>query len=292
MNKIEFYLILVPPNQKLTFAFKTGIYLRVHDPKNSIYTLPQGIEIQPGSRNYIGINRIRTEKLPSPYSSCIDDLETTNVYAKRLFGYFNDLNITYYDKDFCYSLCYQDKLIDFCNCSDIKTPLIRNSNYCLKISEIDCLNNFNDIFAQSDLDIFCEKACQEKCNKIDYILEATSSSSFPTLSYVNFLKASLGDKFPTSNNVNELLEFSKSGFLRISINYDKLYYTLIKENPAMSGNDLFGLIGGQIGLFLGISLLSLVEIVELIVSVIHLWMKYKNIQKTPKIKQIEKNDRL
>jgi uncharacterized membrane protein len=102
----------------------------------------------------------------------------------------------------------------------------------------------------------------------------------------------LGDKFPTSNNVNELLEFSKSGFLRISINYDKLYYTLIKENPAMSGNDLFGLIGGQIGLFLGISLLSLVEIVELIVSVIHLWMKYKNIQKTPKIKQIEKNDRL
>ena len=141
-------------------------------------------------------------------------------------------------------MCYQDKLVDFCNCLDIIAPSIRSSNYCLTEQEIGCLNNFYGIFSQSDL---CEGACQEKCSKIEYNLEATSSSTFPTLSYINVLKASFNDKFPKSNKVSDLMEFSQNGFVKISVNYDNLYYTLVKENPSMSANDLFGLIGGQIG---------------------------------------------
>jgi hypothetical protein len=63
-----------------------------------------------------------------------------------------------------------------------------------------------------------------------------------------------------------LIEFCNKGFLKVIISYDNLYYTSVDEVPAMNLNDLLGNLGGQLGLFIGISFLSLVELIELIVT--------------------------
>jgi hypothetical protein len=180
--------------------------------------------------------------------------------------------VTLYDQDFCFTICFQDKLIDKCNCSDIITPTIRNALYCETNDQLECLYEFNDFFSKSDLNSLCENACPSQCQSIEYKL-GLSTSSFPTLSYAKSIQASSSNWyniFSTLNNTalndSELIEFCNKGFLKVIISYDNLYYTSVDEVPAMTLNDLLGNLGGQLGLFIGISFLSLVELIELIVT--------------------------
>ena len=53
--------------------------------------------------------------------------------------------------------------------------------------------------------------------------------------------------------------------INLEINYDDLAYVETLEKPKMSGEDLLAAIGGHLHLFLDMSLLSFVEIIELLV---------------------------
>jgi len=69
-----------------------------------------------------------------------------------------------------------------------------------------------------------------------------------------------------SNGIN-LLDFlnnNNENFISIRIYYDKASYTRINEIPKIEIVDLIANIGGNLGLFLGVSFLSFAEIFELI----------------------------
>ena len=251
----------------MLYAFKTGIYVIVHNQSNSQIALPTGINIQTGFRTYIGVDRMFRNKLADPYSNCLIDLNPPNNYAKVLFSYFKQLNVNYYDQVLCLNLCFQDKLINQCNCSDVITPKIRGTNYCVQDSEVNCLTNFNSFYTNSNLDILCDYACPQKCNTISYSTETTSKNGFPTLNYVNFLVNSddnIASKFPNGTNDTVLMDFARNGLLKIVVNYNHLYYNLMYESPTITANDFFGNVGGQLVLFMGISILSFLEILELL----------------------------
>jgi hypothetical protein len=254
--------------------------------------LPPGIGIQTGIRTYVGISREFTSKLNGSYSDCLDGLYSEKWYAQKLFTYFNDLGVTSYDQNFCYTMCFQDKLIDKCDCQDIRTPLIRNSTYCFNSIQIECLNEFDRFYAVTDLNELCENACPQKCTAMSYNLETASKFNFPTLSYLHFLQASeesISSKFPVETSDTFSKEFARNGFLKVVVNYDNLYYTSFRESPSVTANDMFGLIGGQLGLFLGISILSFIEIVEIILDSIFIYWRNKkqNLpQSEPKLSKI------
>ena len=64
----------------------------------------------------------------------------------------------------------------------------------------------------------------------------------------------------------------------INIYYDLLEYTEIVEVEKTSLIDLFSSIGGTLGLFLGMSFLSIIEIFELIVAGLIFAFKSKKIK--------------
>jgi hypothetical protein len=212
-------------------------------------TINSGISIQPGFKTYVGINRQVTNKLADPYSKCLSDLTPPNTYAKFLFGYFSELNVTYYDQNFCFKLCYQDKLINKCKCADISTPSIRNATFCADNTEIECLEQFDSNFTISDINSVCDNACPQQCKSVDYNL-VISTSAFPALNYLKILHTSTryATMFPYSITDSELMEFAREGILKLVVNYDSSYDTLITESPAMDGNSLFGFLGGQLGI--------------------------------------------
>ena len=193
--------------------------MTVHNQTALPFTLPPGIGIQTGFRTYVGINREVTNKLEFPYSDCIDNLTSAkNSYSQKLFSFFKDLNVTYYDQNFCFTMCYQDKLIDKCNCQDIKTPIIRNSMYCVNTTQTDCLNNFENFYSETDLNHLCSNACPQKCHTISYNLETSSKYNFPTLSYLHFLEttnSSISHKFPMETNDTYLTQWARDSFLKI-----------------------------------------------------------------------------
>ena len=59
----------------------------------------------------------------------------------------------------------------------------------------------------------------------------------------------------------------------ISIYYEDLSYLMIEEKAKISAEDLLGKLGGHLHLFLGMSLLSFVEVVELTVFGLNLYIK-------------------
>ena len=129
------------------------------------------------------------------------------------------------------------------------------------------------------MDILCDYACPQKCNTISYSTETTSKNGFPTLNYVNFLVNSddnIASKFPNGTNDTVLMDFSRNGLLKIVVNYNHLYYKLMDESPTITANDLFGNVGGDLGLFIGMSLLSFVELIELCFSFIQIIFKAKS----------------
>ena len=51
---------------------------------------------------------------------------------------------------------------------------------------------------------------------------------------------------------------------QVAVKYETLAYIKLEEEPKISGEELLGIIGGHLGLFLGMSLLSFVELIEFV----------------------------
>jgi hypothetical protein len=66
---------------------------------------------------------------------------------------------------------------------------------------------------------------------------------------------------------NLTLEKALKSFLVLNIYYDSLSYTRITESPQMDFIALLGSVGGNMGLFLGVSVFSLFEIVEVLLEI-------------------------
>jgi hypothetical protein len=58
-------------------------------------------------------------------------------------------------------------------------------------------------------------------------------------------------------------EYFQQRIARVNIYYDNLGFTSIQERPETTVNTLIAAVGGNLGLFIGMSLISLIEIVEL-----------------------------
>ncbi len=69
---------------------------------------------------------------------------------------------------------------------------------------------------------------------------------------------------------NETLsdESIKNGLVKINIFYDSLSYTQITESAKMNKVSLLASIGGFMGMFLGMSLMTFVEILDIVVRLI------------------------
>ena len=62
-------------------------------------------------------------------------------------------------------------------------------------------------------------------------------------------------------------EQAEKSFLNVRISYDSLSFTLSTESPKLDLVSLLANIGGTLGLFLGVSALSLCELVEILIDI-------------------------
>ena len=82
-----------------------------------------------------------------------------------------------------------------------------------------------------------------------------------------------GDDSGTYTGPNQSL--IKSTTAMVNIFYDSMSYTLIQESPALSFDTLLSNIGGNVGLFTGASILTSIELIELLLAVFILLLKSK-----------------
>ncbi len=237
------------------FAYRSGIYLLVHNQSKPLLSLAGGIYVAPGLETYIAVSRTFITKQPAPYSNCLSDMKPFSSYSTTLFNYFTQFNVTKYEQELCINFCYQDKLIKQCGCASLIISTLNDTRYCENATEISCEQKFYTLHASSNPDNFCEDVCRPECEsqKFDYSI---SLSKFPTEDYTSLLS-------------------DQRHKLRFIVAYKDTTYTQVIETPALTFEKLLGDIGGQIDLFIGISFLSLLEVVELLVEMVMLYYDLK-----------------
>lgn len=258
-------------NQK--YVYHSGINLLVHNQTITPFVENEGIYISTGYNSAIGITRTFRTKLSNPYSSCIVDATSSSSYNSSLYqAIFNQLNQKSYRQKYCYKLCYQKRVIDKCYCTDPSLPNPyptyngKTILACISSAETTCQANEKAAFEDKTVDSQCNTDCPEECSSVTYST-SLSISNYPTSFYSswiqlqsNFLQKFLNNQTTSTNLQNSML--------KISVYYQELAYKTITESPSLSWSQLLGIIGGEYNLFIGISILSVLELVEITAQII------------------------
>jgi hypothetical protein len=274
-------------------------YLITDDEKNDIL-------VTPGTEANIAIDRTFVYKKPYPYSNCIDNELMDKKIDSLANANYDQLSLVdktiksfkMYTQQSCQQICFQDYLVKNYRCYDESLPIenIQSLNLT-KCATIDPNSNntivdYQSVFFSTDQDKYCLENCPTGCLHIKY--DATvSSSQFPTLTYADVLVY--------NENVSSLrdksFEVIESSVLSFNVYYKSDLYTKIREKESTSVDVLVSNFGGTmgkhfnfnfflpfifsittlqflfnyyhyLGLFLGISLLSFVEIIEILWEII------------------------
>ena len=207
-------------------------------------------------------------KLGYPYNDCETNLDNIDSSKKEFLKTLkmNNKNRTYNQKD-CFELCFQNSLIDYCGC--YATFLIR-SNFsvpCINLNQTLYLDSYTKIFYNKDVKKKCSQFCPLLCDSIDYSL-LTSIADYPSLAYIyGYLtnESKFKSIYDNRSIINDVSDYFNIKYSVVSMNvyYEDLKYTEITESPKMLSIDLLAALGGTLGLCMGISVLSMIEILEL-----------------------------
>ena len=122
--------------------------------------------------------------------------------------------------------------------------------------------------------------CPLECESIDYSL-SVSHSYFSNPDLFEFLKITqifqslLNNSSNYFNNSVEIEnELIRKSIVEINVYYDELKYTKVTQIAKTTFEYLMAIIGGTLGLCIGISFLSFVEIFEAIVQVFLILVKH------------------
>ena len=208
--------------------------------------------------------------LPRPYSNCdIDNESPTHILNSDLYKLIYN-SIYQYTQNLCLIQCYQRQLLLECNCTDSNfLSLYSNQSLCNTLEEISCmvkifLHKFNSIeFIQKE----CQHLCPLECNVTQYSTKMTFTKLFGQFEMAT-IKESPHLLNDFSDDLN--LDRARDSFVQMSIFYESLSYTLSTESPKMNWISLLGWIGGNLGLFLGMSVFSLFEIVQVLIEIYYL----------------------
>lgn len=127
-----------------------------------------------------------------------------------------------------------------------------------------CLNDVHQDFKEREAKFKCEEVCPLECSSVDFTYEK-SSAGFPSPSFLeNFLDNSDIEKLLDTSEVT--MELIRQSFLSLHVQFEDMVYTSITEQENLTVIDLIANIGGTLGLFIGISFLSFLEMVEILIK--------------------------
>lgn len=232
----------------------SGITILIEDQKG-FPIRQEGVLIKPGLYASMILSKTQSETLPDPYSTCIDGDSVDTELSREM----KRLNYDYNRRN-CYIFCEQKMNIEQLNCSDMRLPHIFDSKPCDTYEQFRNLTKLKYNFTQ------CEQQCPAECSLVSYD-KTISYANFPTYNYYLNLINDKADYFEMIFGTSDVYyDVVHKSFSSVFIYYDELKLTKQTEDPSQTLIDLIANIGGTLGLFAGVSVLTFAEFVEVIVE--------------------------
>ena len=236
--------------------------------ENNSYLVDNGYELEnirvaAGLETFIKVHRSFEFSLPRPYSNCDIPNEEEASYLEENFFYRLFLDSPYqYTRQGCFVQCYQQRLIQTCNCSDQRLmSLFADTSVCAGCTQLNCHHSF---FTSWTWDT-CLEFCPFECNRTRYVTD----KEFLELNGLNYaleivMNSKLSRDFVTKQTDKES---GAQSFISLNIFYDSLSYEWTVEKEKMNVVDLLANVGGNLSLFLGVSIFTLLEIFEVLLEI-------------------------
>jgi hypothetical protein len=226
--------------------------------KNTSHTFEsKTVDLAPGVETNIQLERHFATQLPKPYSNCDIDNDNPKNVDSKLYKDFLKSNMQY-SQQYCLELCFQRLVIQECGCTDFYSISLEDVDIC-NPNAYDCVDQVYDKFTYDNFfNQICLPLCPLQCNQTSFKV-STSSNQLVTEYYSQTVKNKANQL-----NITDLdLDDVKNSIIRFNIYFDSLSYTLISESAAMDVVALLSNIGGTMGLFLGVSVLTFMELFEI-----------------------------
>ncbi|XP_048735212.2 degenerin unc-8-like [Ostrea edulis] len=234
-----------------------GIRVSIHE--RGTYPFPEddGFTIAPGFASSVALKRVYVSRLEPIHGNCSKNPTIVDEYMKR-YDYS-------YTKRTCMKSCYQHTLMTDCNCAC--SNFIVPKNYT---SICDFNNETTSICGMKSIATWdtCDEKCPDNCQENKYETTVTAST-WPSNAYKNYLESRM--KMTTSEFMGrEDSDKIGSNLVKLEIYFAEMMYESIESQKGYESMNLISDVGGQLGLWLGLSAITVGEIVEFAMSLFRL----------------------
>ncbi|XP_078373784.1 epithelial sodium channel subunit alpha-like isoform X2 [Oculina patagonica] len=230
---------------------EAGVRVLIGVQKEMPFPYEQGMSVSPGFSTAIQLRKVIIGRLdPFENNSCE---ARTDQFDNSMFSRYN---ITYTTMA-CKVSCLASMMENRCGCImhmlkyDGK-PVCKSENS----SVVKCVNTVFEEYDNGSCNEFCQERCREEGFKT-----TVSLAKWPSSQYKSTLDAEIGDKVG-GNHSKETSEH----FLKVKVYYGELNYEVIEEEYAYTSASFLSDIGGLMGMWIGISALTIAELLELIAT--------------------------
>lgn len=282
-----------------------GVRVVIHPPDTQPFPFTEGYDVPPGFSASFGIKPRMNIRMGPPHGRCAD----RNPFGEDKARY---RGIS------CQKMCLQSHVIKTCGCADSSLPTVpgttvrpcRNNDEfpdscmfnatgeCLKIlfrlyAGIQCARKTRDWITKNTTlmeDCKCFPPCDEILYDVSYSLSKWPASGYEgdAAYYDVFYIEGFKERFlhtPKYNVVTSYFtdltrETTMKDFARLNIYVADSNVIKTQESGDYTTNQLVSDIGGQLGLWVGISIITLTEVIELMCEIIRYLLSAK--MATPK----------
>ncbi|XP_071349028.1 acid-sensing ion channel 1C isoform X3 [Trachinotus anak] len=219
-------------------SYEAGIKVQIHSQDEPPFIDQLGFGVAPGFQTFVSCQQQLLQYLPPPWGDC----KSTPIDSE----YFSTYSITA-----CRIDCETRYLLENCNCRMVHMP--GTSTVCTPEQYKDCADPALDFLVEKDND-YC--VCQTPCNMTRYGKEL-SMVKIPSKASAKYL----------AKKFNKTEQYIGENILVLDIFFEALNYEKIEQKKAYEIAGLLGDIGGQMGLFIGASVLTILEIFDYLYEV-------------------------
>uniref|UniRef100_A0A7E4ZSQ8 Bacteriophage protein n=2 Tax=Panagrellus redivivus TaxID=6233 RepID=A0A7E4ZSQ8_PANRE len=222
-----------------------------------------GIGAPVGQNTQIGLTYTKISRLKKPYNDCTDDDEEVDLY-------YPNKTYTY---DLCLRVCRQKFIYEKIGCADPRYGMLPNMTKCVFENLNDLLKLRDDQNKSSpyywDPDTMC--TCKLPCAETNIATTFTLAKA-PT----NYFSVMNNRYVPTSYNcyttstfgsTNSCIAWYQQNSVVVSVYFETFDFDSLEETPSYSMSIMLNEFGGQLGLWLGFSIITIIECCCLVVMV-------------------------
>ena len=255
---LDLWIDINTSDNYITSSSGNGVKVIVHD--HNVYPRinEHSLSIEPGTEAYIAVRKRKENNLKPPYSKidCVKRRNSGLVHPSSL----KELSYTY---EVCMGDCVFENILKSCSCDLYETtPSCTLADY-----------------------YFCVRPNMTHLSKCDYLYPCK-----PTLYETRLTTLSLPTPMVLAANRQENGTYTTTedivkNMINLKVYYPSLKVKKVNQIASYTFDELISHIGGQLGLFLGASLLTMCEFLDYLCRICH----QKCLSCKDKIKRIWKN---